>query len=133
MRSEPPGPRVAPLWHEDKLYTLGAEGNLCCLDANNGKLIWSRELKRDYKISAPMWGFAGHPLIEGNKLICLVGGERSTVVAFDKDSGKEIWRALTAQELNRASGVVPGSGRKDAPGFRVPDRLSRVPRRPRLT
>src|SRR5207253_2903500 len=46
----------------------------------------------------PMWGFAAHPLLDGNRLICLVGGEHSTVVAFDKDTGKELWRALDAKE-----------------------------------
>jgi outer membrane protein assembly factor BamB len=45
-----------------------------------------------------MWGFASNPLLDGNKLICLVGGEGSVVVAFDKDTGKELWRALKASE-----------------------------------
>ena len=43
-----------------------------------------------------MWGFAGHPLIDGDKLICLVGGKGSVVVAFDKDTGKELWQTLSA-------------------------------------
>lgn len=45
-----------------------------------------------------MWGFTGHPLIDGQKLIYLVGGAGSVAVAFDKDTGKELWRALTAKE-----------------------------------
>src|SRR5207237_2730944 len=47
---------------------------------------------------APMWGFSAHPLLDGRKLICMVGGPGTTVVAFDKDTGKELWRALTASE-----------------------------------
>jgi outer membrane protein assembly factor BamB len=43
-------------------------------------------------------GFSAHPLLDGNKLICMVGGDGTTVVAFDKDSGKELWRALAARE-----------------------------------
>ncbi len=104
------GPRVAPLWNDNKIYTLGAEGNLCCLDAPTGKLIWSKDFKSEYNIKAPMWGFAAHPLIEGNKLICLAGGERSTAVAFDKDTGKEIWRALTAEEPGYSSPMVIEAG-----------------------
>src|SRR5262249_33660496 len=46
----------------------------------------------------PMWGFAGHPLLDGKKLICLVGGKDALAVAFDKDTGKEIWKALNAKE-----------------------------------
>src|SRR5205085_1137420 len=45
----------------------------------------------------PVWGFAAHPLLDGDRLICLVGGEGSVVVAFDKDSGKERWRALSLE------------------------------------
>jgi hypothetical protein len=57
-----------------------------------------RDLKKDYRVKAPIWGFAAHPLIDGKKLICIVGGEGSTVVAFDKDSGEELWKGLTAIE-----------------------------------
>ena len=110
--SYPAGPRVAPLVHEGKVYTLGAEGNLLCLDAVEGKTIWSRELKRDFNIKTPMWGFAGHPLLDGDRLICLVGGPGTTVVAFDKNSGKEIWRALSADEPGYSSPVIFEAGGK---------------------
>jgi len=96
--SYPAGPRATPTVSGGKVYVLGAEGNLICLDAEKGNVVWSKELKKEYKIEAPMWGFTGHPLVDGNKLICLVGGKGSVAVAFDKDSGKELWRALTATE-----------------------------------
>jgi outer membrane protein assembly factor BamB len=108
--SYPAGPRVAPLVKEGKVYTLGAEGNLLCLDADNGKTQWSREFKKDFNIKTPMWGFAGHPLIDGNRLICLVGGAGTTVVAFDKETGKEIWRALSADEPGYSSPVIFQAG-----------------------
>jgi outer membrane protein assembly factor BamB len=96
--SYPAGPRATPAVAEGKVYTLGAEGNLHCLDAESGDLVWSKDLKKEYKIEAPMWGFCGHPLVDGQKLICLVGGEGSVAVAFDKNTGKELWRALKATE-----------------------------------
>lgn len=99
------GPRCTPTVVDGKVYTLGAEGNLCCLDAQNGKPLWSRDLNVDYKAETPLWGFCGHPLIDDKRLICLVGGEGSIVVSFDKDSGKELWRSLTARE----SGYCPPS------------------------
>lgn len=92
------GPRTTPIVHDGKVYTLGAEGDLLCLDAEKGSVVWSRSFKKDYGVATPLWGFSAHPLLDGNKLICLVGGKGSTVVAFDKDSGKEIWRALSAKE-----------------------------------
>ncbi len=96
--SYPYGPRTTPVVHEGKVYTLGAEGHLYCFGAATGDILWSRELEKDYSVEAPLWGFSAHPLIDGKKLICIVGGAGSTVVAFDKDSGEEIWRALTAKE-----------------------------------
>jgi len=96
--SYPAGPRATPTVHDGKVYTLGTEGNLICLEAEKGTLIWSHELTKDYHTTTPMWGFAGHPLIDGKKLICLAGGEGSVAVAFDKDTGKELWRALSAKE-----------------------------------
>ncbi len=110
--SYPAGPRVSPLWHEEKLYTLGAEGNLFCLDANTGKPVWSKEFKKDFNIKAPMWGFASHPLLEDHALICLVGGDRTTVVAFDKDTGKELWRSLSADEPGYSSPIMIDAGGK---------------------
>jgi outer membrane protein assembly factor BamB len=110
--SYPAGPRVTPMVSEGKLYTLGAEGQLFCLDADSGKVLWFRDFKKDFGIKAPMWGFAGHPLLDGNRLICLVGGSGSTAVAFDKDTGKELWRALSAEEPGYSSPVIYEAGGK---------------------
>jgi len=92
------GPRCTPLVSGGKVWTVGAEGNLFCLDASNGKVLWSHDFKADLGAKTPQWGFAGHPLLDGQRLICLVGGPDSVAVAFDKDSGKELWRALNARE-----------------------------------
>ena len=110
--SYPAGPRVMPQVSQGKVYTLGAEGNLLCLDASGGKPLWSHDFRKDFGIKAPMWGFAGHPLLDGNRLICLVGGEGSTVVAFDKDTGKELWRALSAEEPGYSSPIIYEAGGK---------------------
>jgi outer membrane protein assembly factor BamB len=110
--SFPAGPRVAPLVSGGRVYTLGAEGNLLCLDAGDGRVIWSRDFKKDFGAKTPQWGFAGHPLLDGNRLICLAGGAGTTAVAFDKDTGKEIWRALTAEEPGYSSPVILEAGGK---------------------
>lgn len=97
------GPRCTPTVADGKVYVLGAEGNLTCLDALTGRLLWAKDFKKDYAAPTPIWGFCGHPLVDGRQLICLVGGEGSVAVAFDKDSGKELWRSLSASE----SGYCP--------------------------
>jgi outer membrane protein assembly factor BamB len=96
--SYPAGPRATPLIAQGKVYTLGTEGHLFCFRAATGKELWSRQFKEDFGIETPLWGFSAHPLLDGNKLICLVGGKGSVAVAFDKETGKELWRALSARE-----------------------------------
>jgi outer membrane protein assembly factor BamB len=100
------GPRATPAVHDGKVYTLGAEGHLFCLDAEKGAVLWSRDFKKEFGIKTPVWGFAGHPLVDGKKLICLAGGEGGVAVAFDKDTGKELWRALSAKEPGYAPPMV---------------------------
>jgi outer membrane protein assembly factor BamB len=108
--SFPAGPRTTPVVSGGKVFSLGAEGNLFCLDAATGSVVWSRDFKADYKIKTPTWGFAGNPLLDGNKLICLAGGSNSTVVALDKNTGQEIWRALSAKEPGYCSPVIFQAG-----------------------
>ena len=100
------GPRTTPLIADGKVYTLGAEGNLLCLNADKDEVIWSHEFKKELAVTSPMWGFAASPLLDGKKLISLARGPGTTVMAFDKDSGKEIWRALTAAEPGYAPPVI---------------------------
>lgn len=96
--SYPSGPRVTPTVKDGKVYTLGGEGHLICFETETGKVVWSKDLKKEYKTNSALWGYASHPLIDGQKLICLVGGEGSHTVAFDKDTGKELWRSQTSKE-----------------------------------
>jgi outer membrane protein assembly factor BamB len=106
----PLGPRTTPIVHQGKVYTLGTMGDLKCLDADSGKELWSKNFVRDYDAGLPMWGFAASPLVDGDKLICLVGGEGSVAVAFHKDTGKEIWRALSAPKIGYAPPMIFTAG-----------------------
>jgi outer membrane protein assembly factor BamB len=96
--SYPSGPRSTPIIQEGKVYAQGAEGALLCLDASSGNVIWSKNLKDVYKTKAALWGYASQPLIDGQKLIVIAGGEGTHCVALNKDTGDEIWRVGTASE-----------------------------------
>ena len=96
--SYPAGPRCTPNVDDGMVYTLGAEGHLFCFEIATGKVAWSKDLKTDYKTKAALWGYAAHPLIDGQKLITLAGGEGSHIVALDKKTGQEIWRSSTSPE-----------------------------------
>src|SRR5262249_17670557 len=88
----PDGPRCTPLVHQGKVYTLGGMGDLVCLDAKKGDVLWSKNLAKEYKTEPPVWGYAAHPLIDGDLLYTLAGGEGSNVVALNKDTGREVWK-----------------------------------------
>jgi len=102
----PGGPRTTATVAEGRVYTLGAMGDLLCLRADNGQVVWSRNFPSEYHAKPPVWGWAAHPLLDGDRLICLVGGTNTAVVAFSKDTGKELWRALNAVEIGYAPPVI---------------------------
>lgn len=99
--SYPAGPRCAPLVHEGLVYTLGAEGLLIAFEADSGEIVWQVDLKERYQTTAPIWGYAAHPLIDGDKLITLAGGEGTQAVALNRLTGEEIWRALSSPEVGQ--------------------------------
>ena len=92
------GPRCTPTVDGTRVYALGAEGNLWCLGAEDGRVLWSKDFVKDYGAETAIWGVAGHPLVDGDRLFCVVGGEGSVAVAFNKHTGEEIWRALSASQ-----------------------------------
>jgi outer membrane protein assembly factor BamB len=105
MDSYATGPRATPTVDGGRVYVLGAKGMLYCLDANTGAILWKKDYVKDYRAEPPTWGFTAAPLVDGNRLICLVGGQNNAkVVAFDKVTGKEIWRAL---DSNSEPGYCP--------------------------
>jgi outer membrane protein assembly factor BamB len=83
------GPRTTPTVDGNHVYTLGAEGDLFCLETETGQVVWHRNVRDDYRVETPEWGFAAHPLIDGDRIICMVGGKGTTVVAFNKLTSKE--------------------------------------------
>ncbi|TWU36603.1 outer membrane biogenesis protein BamB [Novipirellula aureliae] len=95
--SYPAGPRCTPTVEGDRVYLLGSEGDLTCLNTASGERVWSRSFKKDFDAEVPIWGFSGHPLIDGDVLYCQVGGKGQGVVAFDKMSGDVRWKSLDAK------------------------------------
>ncbi|HOB83109.1 MAG TPA: PQQ-like beta-propeller repeat protein [Bacteroidales bacterium] len=91
----PNGPRTSVVINDEKAYSLGTVGNLFCFDAKTGTVLWQRDLNREYQIKMPIWGIASTPLIYENRIIIPIGGSMSaSIIALDKNSGKEIWRSM---------------------------------------
>ena len=89
------GPRATPAWDGGRVYAMGAEGELRCLDAVTGKVIWNKNALSDNGAANLPWGMAGSPLVVDGMVIVLPGGsDGRSVVAYDKLSGKRIWSSL---------------------------------------
>ncbi|MCI0423788.1 MAG: PQQ-like beta-propeller repeat protein [Acidobacteria bacterium] len=97
METYATGPRATPTVDQDRVYVLGTKGKLLCLGVKTGAILWEKDYRKDYQTEVPVWGMTAAPLVEGDLLICLVGGQSNAkVVAFDKRTGKEVWRALSS-------------------------------------
>ena len=82
------GPGATPTIDGEFVYTLGREGQLFCLRANNGDVVWSKELQDDLNVPMAEWGFTSSPYILGDQLIL----EAGRVVSFDKKTGEKNWQ-----------------------------------------
>ena len=95
----PTGPRCTPAVAGDQVFTLGAMGRLICFDKATGDVVWEKELTSEYETKPPVWGYASHPFVKGDMLLVPVGGKGSGVVAFNRNTGEEIWRAVTTTDI----------------------------------
>ena len=106
------GPRCTPLLTEEHCYTYGANGTLCCVELSTGKQVWIRQTLRDFKVPDAFFGVGSTPILEGNLLITLVGGQPdSGVVAFDARTGKTVWQSVGKSTWNGVLTDEPGGER----------------------
>jgi outer membrane protein assembly factor BamB len=100
------GPRASPVIDATRVYTVGAQGQLFCLDLGTGKVLWKRDLAAEYRVRQDFFGTASTPLVEGPVLIVNVGAPGGpSVVGFDKTTGREAWRAGQAWGASYASPI----------------------------
>lgn len=85
-------PRATPLILGGKVFVLGCLGDLNCVDLAGGKVVWSKNLVRDFGARVPTWGYCASPLAVDGKLIVNPGAKAAAVVALDCATGKEVWR-----------------------------------------
>jgi outer membrane protein assembly factor BamB len=107
------GPRATPIWHEGRVYALGAAGELRCLDAETGKRIWSRNILTDNHAENLQWGMSNSPLIVDDKVIVLPGGPSGqSVVAYNKLTGEPVWKALDDKQAYTSPMLVTLGGKR---------------------
>ena len=112
----PVGPRATPTVDSERVYVLGVNGKLFCLDVETGAVIWKKDYITDFDADPNTWafnyGFTSAPVVHGDLLICMVGGQADgKVIALNKRTGQEVWRALSSDtELGAAQPLIVSAG-----------------------
>ena len=107
------GPRATPTWDQGRLYALGATGELRCLDANTGAVIWGKNILAENQASNLPWAQSASPLIVDDKVIVLPGGGGGkSVVAYNKMTGAPVWKALDDRQAYVSPMMAELSGRR---------------------
>ena len=106
------GPRASVTIDDGRAYALGTMGDFVCLDAADGKVLWQKNLADEYNIHMPIWGIAAAPLVDGDLVIVQIGGKRACLVAFDKRTGRQRWRALDDRASYSAPIIIEQAGKR---------------------
>ena len=90
-----PGPRATPTWHAGRIYALGATGQLWCLEADTGDVIWERDILSDSQATNLTWAMSAAPLVVDDLVVVQPGGTTGwSVVAYNRNTGDVVWHAL---------------------------------------
>ncbi|MCX6880218.1 MAG: PQQ-binding-like beta-propeller repeat protein [Verrucomicrobia bacterium] len=109
----PDGPRACVVIDDGRAYSLGSMGHLRCHDAATGELLWKKDPGQDYVIAKVTWGISAAPLVEKDLLIVQLGARPGgCIVALDKRSGEEKWRALDDKVSYSAPIIIERAGRR---------------------
>ncbi len=87
-----PGNRCTPTIYNDKIYLVGGMGVVCCLDVNDGRIMWTQDAQNQFEGKYHDWGIAESVLLTDQAAIYVTGGELTSVVAFDKITGNLLWK-----------------------------------------
>jgi outer membrane protein assembly factor BamB len=107
------GPRATPTWDQGRIYALGATGELRCLDANSGAVLWGKNILSDNGAKNLPWAMAASPLVVDDKVIVLPGGSSGkSVVAYNKANGAPVWKVLNDTQAYVSPMLVELAGRR---------------------
>lgn len=88
-----PESRCTPTVEGDKVYVSSGNGDVACINAIDGKIIWKVEASKKFKGTYCKWGIAESPLIDGDKIFFTTGGPLTTMIALNKQSGNLVWKS----------------------------------------
>ncbi len=94
------GTRGTPVIMGDKIYLLSGLGTLYCLNEKDGSLVWNQDLIKSFGGEIITWGYNETPVVDGDKIYCTPGGNKNSVIALNRHTGKLIWSCPGKQELS---------------------------------
>jgi outer membrane protein assembly factor BamB len=110
------GPRATPTVDGDKVFALGGQGELVCLQRDKGTVVWRKNLIKDFDgeimvysetLTGPTgWGYCESPLVDGDQLICCPGGAKGWMMALNKADGTVKWRTTDLKDQATDSSVI---------------------------
>jgi outer membrane protein assembly factor BamB len=108
-----PGTRSTPTVDGERIYALGSDGDLACLERVKGKAVWSKNLAKEFGGAPGAWAYSESVLIDGDNLICTPGGKTATLVALKKKDGGTVWKCAVPEgdEAGYASAVAVDVGK----------------------
>ena len=87
------GPACTPTVDGDLLYVEGFGGEIACLRATDGQIVWHKSLTTDFGGRTPRWSYRESPLVDGDRVIFTPGGRDATLVALNKKTGEMVWKS----------------------------------------
>lgn len=107
------GPRATPTWDDGRLYALGATGELRCVDAKTGAVVWGRNILSENGASNLQWAMAASPLIVDDKVIVLPGGPAGkSIAAYNKMTGAPVWKSQSDPQAYVSPMLMTLAGRR---------------------
>lgn len=104
------GPRGTPVIDGDRLFALGGNGDLACLDLATGKPIWKKNILTEFKGENPYWGISESPLVLEDRVLVNPGGPNAAVVALNKATGAVIWKTSASDRAGYSSAMLLTAG-----------------------
>jgi len=106
------GPRGTPTIDGDRVFALGANGDLACLDLDDGRVVWGGNILETFGAKNITWGISESPLVDGDRVIVTPGGSNATLAALDARTGRTVWRAAVpgSPQAGYSSGILTETG-----------------------
>jgi outer membrane protein assembly factor BamB len=100
--------RSTPTVDGKQIFVLSSDGDLVCVDAATGNIVWNKNVRTDFGGKSGVWAYAESPLVDGDTLVCSPGGADATMIALDKHTGDVIWKCPVpdADDAGYASAII---------------------------